>query len=264
MPGLFEVLSTLSQEVAIACYPNGTLLPSVTTRQITIESAEGPIRGQEDFDMVAGYSHVYVYPDAKERNVTKFERIFQPMIKSEATIILTVENDTVTISGTVEIPQAVMIVNNGIGYGYQILAGDTLNDIAVKTAALIPGAIAVDNVITIPDSHSLIARVATNYTAAEEIGRIERVFNINIVSPTPADRSTILNAIDVYLKLNYRIIGSDNFYLLLFYQDTKVTDQLSQERVYKATLQYMIQYPITFTSNFTTITHPYVNLTVNQ
>jgi hypothetical protein len=263
MPGLFEVLATLGQEVATACYPNGTMQPSVTTRQITIESGEGPIRSQEDFDLVAGNSHVYVYPDAKERIVTKFERIFQPMTKSLPTLILTVSSNTVTITGSVSIPQAVMIINNGIGYGYQVQGGDTLNDIASNTAALIPGATSTDNVITIPDSYSLIARVATNYSASEEIARTERVFNINIVSPTPTDRATILNAIDVYLKLNFRIVGSDNYYLLLFYQDTKVTDQLSHERVYKATLQYMIQYPTTYTSNFTSITDPFANVAVN-
>lgn len=263
MPGLFDVLTTLSQQVAIACYPNGTLSPSITTRQITIESGEGPIRTQEDFDLVAGNSHVYVYPDSRERVVTKFERVFNPMTLSAPTITLTVLDNTVTIGGAVSIPQAVMIINNGIGYGYQIQLGDTINVIAANTAAIIPGATVIGNVITISDSNSLIARVATNYSASEEIARIERVFNINIVSPTPADRSTILNAVDIYLKLNFRIVGSDNFYLLLFYQDTKVTDQLAHERVYKATLQYMIQYPTTVTNNYTTITDPLLNLTVN-
>jgi hypothetical protein len=259
MPGLFDVLTTLAQRAAIACYPNGTSSPSVTTRQITIESGEGPIRSQEDFDLVAGNSHVYVFPDARERVVTKFERIFQAMTRVPATIDLTVLDNTVTIEGLVTIPQAVMIINNGIGYGYQIAADDTLDTIATNTAALIPGGTAIDNVITIPGSHSLIARVTTPYSAAEEISRVERVFNINIVSPTPADRATILNAIDVYLKLNFRIAGSDNFYLLLFYQDTKVTDQLEHERVYKAVLQFMIQYPTTVTQNFTTITDSFVN-----
>ncbi len=264
MPGLFDVLTTLGQQVAIACYPNGTGQPSVTTRQITIESG-APIRSQEDFDLVAGNSHVYVYPNPMERVVTKFQREFQPMTKSAATIVATVSGITVTFTGSITTPQAVMIINNDIGYGYQVQAGDSLNDIAANTAALIPGASAVGNVITIPGSHSLIARIATNYTAAQEISRVDRMFDISIVSPTPADRSTILNAIDVYLKRNFRIVGSDNFYLLLDYHDTKVTDELSHERVFKAILQYIIQYPTTFTENFTTITDPFINtLTVNS
>lgn len=263
MPGLFDVLNTLAEQVTTACYPNGTSQPSVTGNQISIEQGY-PIRTQQDVDMDLGYSHVYLYPSSKERVVTKFQRDLQPMIKTAATITAIVNVSQVTIGGTVSIPQAVMIINNDIGYGYQIQSTDTLDSIAAALANLIPGATAIGPVITIDNSYSLIANIATNYSAAEEIARIERVFQITIVSPSPTDRSTILNAIDVYLKLNYRIVGSDNFYLLLFYQDTPVTDMLEHEEVYKATLEFMVQYPTTITNNYTTITDSFINsITVN-
>jgi LysM repeat protein len=263
MPGLFDVLATLAAQVTTACYPNGTSSPSVTGKQITIQQGF-PIRVQQDIDLTAGHSHVYVYPTTKERVVTKFQRDFQPLTLTASTLTATVSGITVTIGGSVSTPQAVMVINNGTGYGYQVQSGDTLNSIATNVAALIPGASAVGPVITIPGSHSLIARIATNYSASEELARVERVFDIFIVSPNPTDRATILNAIDVYLKINFRIVGSDNFYLLLFYQDQPVIDMLEQEYVYKGILQYMVQYPTTVTNNYTTITDPFINsLTVN-
>lgn len=256
MATLLQVLETLAAQAFNACYPNGTGQPSVTSKQISIESGF-PIRSQQDFDLGSGFSHVYVYPTEKERVVTKFQRIFQPIQQSSPTITLTVLQNTVTVTGTVSTPQAVMVINNDIGYGYQIQSGDTLNSIAANTAALIPGATSVANMIIIPSSHSLVARVATNYSAAEELSRVERVFNIYVVSPNPVDRSIILDAIDVYLKENYRMTLPDNFIGMVFYQDTIFQDDLEQYTVYKGCLGYMIQYPTTLTQNYTTITDPF-------
>jgi len=263
MPGLFDVLNTLATEVTTACYPNGTSSPSVTGKQISIEQGF-PIRTQEDVDMDAGYSHVYLYPTSMERVVTKFQRDYQLLNLSPATLLLIVSGNKVTVTGIVSIPQAVMIINNGIGYAYQVQSGDTLDAIAANAASLIPGASASNNIITISGSYSLAARVATNYSAGEELARIERKFQIVVISPNPTDRATILNAVDVYLKQNFRIVGSDDFYLLLFYQDTPVTDMLEHEEVYKGTLEYIVQYPTTYIQNFTTIADPFVNsLTAN-
>jgi hypothetical protein len=264
MPGLFDVLNTLATQVTTACYPNGTGMPSVTTRQISIEQGF-PIRTQEDVDMDAGYSHVYIYPTNKERVVTKFQRDFQGLTKTASTLTATVLNNTVTIGGTVSTPQAMMVISNGIGYGYQVQTLDTLTTIATALALLIPNATSLGTVITITQSNSLIARVATNYTAAAEISRVERVFSIYVISPSPTDRATILNAVDVFMKLNFRIVGSDNFYMLLFYQDQPVTDMLEHEEVFKGQLDYMVQYPTTVTNNYTSITDPFINsIAVNQ
>lgn len=258
MSGLFSILNTLAQQVNNACYPNGTSSPSVTGNQITIE-AGFPIRTQLDVDLQSGYSHVYVYPDPKQRDVTTFERVYNKLIKTPPTIITSVNNNTVTFSGSVSVPQAVMIVNNGIGYAYNVLISDTLSSIATALASLIPGAASIGPVITILGSYSLSSYVATNYTAGRELSRTEGIFNIFIDSPNPIDRSIILDAIDVYLKINFRIVAADDFYILLFYNDVKVMDSLEKEGIYQARLMYMIQFPTTDISNFTSITHPFVN-----
>lgn len=258
MPGIYAVLNTLAQQVENACYPAGIMSPSVTGNQITIE-AGFPIRTQLDKDLQLGYSHVFVYPDVKQRAITKFEREYLPLQKTPATLVATVSGMTVTITGTVTLPQSVMVIVNGTGYGYGVVMGDTVNTVAAGLAALIPGAVAVNNVVTVASAYSLIARISTNFTAGRELARIEGVFNIYIESPNPEDRAVILDAVDTYLKVNFRIVGSDDFYLLLFYHDLKATDELEKEGVYKARLMYMIQYPTTQITNFTSITQPFVN-----
>lgn len=256
MATLLQVLQTLTSLVATACYPNGTSMPSVTTKQISIESGF-PIRTQQDLDLGSGFSHVYVYPTDKERVVTKFQRIYQPMTKTAATIVLTVSGNNVTVTGTISVPQAVMIIVNGVGYGYQILSNDTLDSIASNTAALIPNATASGNIIMIPNQYSLIARVTTAYTATEELSRVDRIFGIYVVSPNFTDRSTIIDAMDVFLKENYRITLPDNFVGMVFYNDTIIHDDLEQYTVYKGWLNYTIQYPTTLTNAFTSITDPF-------
>lgn len=263
MATLLQVLQTLTSLTATACYPNGTGQPSITTRQITIESGY-PIRTQQDVDLGDGFSHVYVYPTDKERVVTKFQRIYQPMTKESPTLVLTVLNDTITVSGTVTVPQAVMIIVNGVGYGYQVLISDTLNTIATNIVALIPGASAMGSVITIPNAYSLDGRITTAYSAAEELSRSERVFGIYVASPNFTDRATIIDAIDVYLKQNYRITLPDDFVGMVFYNNTIMHDDLEHYTVYKGWLSYMIQYPTTITNQFTSITDPFYTLAVNE
>jgi len=258
MAGLFDVLNTLSSLVTSAVYPNGTGLPSVTGKQVTIQQGF-PIRTQQDIDLLAGYSHVSVYPTSKERVVTKYQRDYQPLTSTPATLTTTVSGQTVTIGGTVSTPQAVILIVNKIGYGYQVQNNDTLNTIAASLAALIPGATATGNVITITGAYSIIGRLSTPYTAGEELCRVDRVFEIIISSPNPTDRATLINAIDVAMKLNYRITLSDGFTGMVFYADTRVDDMLEKQGEYQGILDYTIQYPTTLINIFTGIADPYVN-----
>lgn len=262
MPGLFSVLTTLASQVTTAVYPNGTGMPSVTGKQVTIQQGY-PIRTQQDVDLVAGFSHVSVYPTTKERVVTKYERIYQSITQTAPTLTLTVSGITVTVGGIVSTPQAVVIIVNRKGYGYQVQSTDTLNNIATNTAALIPGATATGNVISIPSAFKIVTNISTPYTAGEELCRVDRIFEIVIVSPNPTDRSTLTDAIDVFMKLNYRVTLADQFVGMVFYNDTKVDDMLEKSAVYKTILEYTIQYPTTLINTFTTISDPFANIVVN-
>jgi len=259
MPDLSQVLTTVTLLAESAVYPSGTSQPSVAGVQVTVE--EGwPISTQIDKDLAAGYAHVSVFPTNKERVVTKFEREFQPNQKTAATLTATVTGQTITIGGTVTIPQAVMVIVNGQaaqGYGYQVLVNDTLDSIAAGIADLIPGSSAVGAVVTVPSAFDLVARIATAYTASEELSRQERVFMISVWAPNPNIRYLLGSAIDIAFKQNYRIVLPDNYYGQVFYSHVEEIDILEQQIIYRRNLFYNVQYPTTVTNTYTTITDPY-------
>lgn len=259
MPDLSSVLNTVAGNLVTPVYPNGTGQPSIVApAQVTIEAA-WPIRTQLDKDLQAGNAHVSVYPTNMERVMTKFERNFQPSIATAATLMATVSGNTITITGTVSVPQSMMAIVNYQGYAYTVQAGDTLNSIATNWANAIPNATAYENVITIGGVYSLIARIATQYSAAQELARMDRVFMISIWSPTPTIRATLESAIDIYMKQNYRIPLADNFFAQVFYDQMPWTDMLEKSLIYRSDLRYIIQYPTTVTDEFTTVADPYVN-----
>lgn len=258
MASLGQVTQTIAQNLVTPIYPNGVDNPSIVGVQVTINDG-WPIRSQLDIDLENGLAHVSVFPTTKERVITKYERIYQPLTQVAPTIILTVRGKTVTVTGTVSTPQGVMLIVNGIGYAYTIMSGDTLDTIAANTAALILGATATGNVITISGAYSIVARVVTPYSAAEELSRVDRVIMISVWAPNPSMRATLEAAIDVYMKENYRIVMPDGFYAQVFYEGINWVDMLEKSLIYRSDLSYIIQYATTLTTNFTSIGDAFVN-----
>lgn len=255
MADLSDVLVKLEDLITQAVYPNGIDQPSVAGVGVVIEQG-WPIRSKLDISLTMGNAHVSVFPTNKERVVTKFERVFIPIQKTPATISATVLGQTVTIGGVVTIPpaQAVMVIVNNIGYAYQVLESDTLNSIASSLANIIPSATAVESVITIPIAKKLIARITTPYSAGQELGRQERVFMITVWAPNPTIRTLLGSAIDVFFRLNYRIVLSDDYFAQVFYSGVRDTDILQKSKIYRRDLDYNIQYATTRVEEFTTIT----------
>ena len=261
MSDLSEVRNTIAQNLVTPIYPNGTSMPSIAGIPITI-NAGWPIRTNLDQQLQMGNGMVSVYPMKQERVVTKFQRKFYPNTYTAPTITLTVTGQTVTVTGTVTIPQATMILANGLGYAYKILITDTRDTIAANTAALIAGATATGNVITLPSSYySIIARVSSNYPASQELARVDRLFMITIWVPDENSRFLLGNAIDIYMKQNYRIPMPDNFFAQVFYHNTDDTDMLDKSLIYRRDLNYTIQYATTVTENFASITDAFVQST---
>lgn len=263
MSDLSQVRDVIAQNLNTPVYPNGLNNPSIAGVPVTIYSG-WPIRTELDKQLQLGNAVVSVYPKNQERDVTKFQRIFQSNTVTPATLVLTVNSraETITITGTVSIPQAVMIIMNGIGYGYAVQANDTLSSIATNVAALIPGASALANVITLTSAHSIIARVSTAYTASEELGRVDRVFMITCWCTDENVRFLLGNAIDIYMRENYRIPMPDNFFAQVFYHNINDFDDLDKSLIYRRDLNYTVQYAVTLTTSVMSIVDPFVNLTL--
>lgn len=253
MSELSQVLSTITNFVEQAVYPNGTGQPSVAGVQVTIESG-WPIRSQLDTDLKAGYAHVSVYPTNQERVVTKFGREFESNTFSAPTIITTVSYisgiPVVTLSGTITLPEAVLVIADNITYSYRVLNTDTLNSICVALGNLIPGASVIGTAITLNSNFKAIARVSSNWTASQELSRQERIFRITCWAPNDPIRSALAGAIDITMKQNYRMPMPDNYYAQVFYSHQDDIDNLEKSIVYQRVLYYIVQYATTVVNNY--------------
>ena len=257
MADLSQVRQTFAENLVNAVYPNGINMPSVAGVEVTINDG-WPIRTNLDKILQMGKAMVSIYPTNQSRVVTTFQRNFIPNTLTPATLTATVAGNTVTIGGTVSIPQAVMLIVNNIGYSYQVLITDTLSSIATALTSLISGASSIGSVITLPQSYSLIARITSNYTASAELAREDRVFMITAWCPTEAIRFQLGQAIDIYMKLNYRVPMVDNFFAQVFWHKTLDTDMLDKSLIYRRDLYYTIQYATTITQNYASISDPFV------
>ncbi len=260
MSDITTVLETIAQNIVSAIYPNGTSQPSVTGERVIVGTAD-PVRSNLDESLKLNRSHVGVFSANMNRVVTKFERVYRPLTKADATIILTVSDDTVTVSGTVEVPQSVMIIVDGVGYGYSVEGEDTLATIAANTAALIPDAGAVGAVITIENAREIIARVSTEYTAIEELGRIESVVDIKCYCPNPTARRVLASAINNYMLQSYRMPMPDGYFAMISWKGDSIDDSFEKSRLYMQKLSYIVQYATTLATGFMSITNPYVRST---
>lgn len=260
MADLTDVQNALVGMVEQAVYPNGISQPSVAGVDVSIFPG-WPIRNVLDDEMKAGNAMISVFTTNKVKDVTKFERVFQDVQAVPVTITATVVGNVVTIGGTVSVPQAVMIVVDGVGYSYQVLITNTLDDIATALSLLIPNSIALGSTLTVDYKKSLIARIVTQISAAEELGRQERVFQITCWCNNPTIRSLLAPPIDIFFRLQYRFVLPDGFYCHMWWDNDTETDDLEIPLIYRRDLFFRVQYATTNTQTFTTVADNVLNVT---
>jgi len=263
MASLGDVLSVLTQNVTDAVYPNGLLQPSTAGIDTTIISA-WPIRNDIDDILKSGKALISVFPTNKVKVVTKFERVYQDIETTQPTLTATVLGQTITIAGTVSVPQAVTAIVDNVAYSYQVLISDTLTTIAANVAALIPGATSLGTVITLTNPYSVSTTIATAATSALELSRQERVFLIRCWTTDPIIRDNLMNPIDIAFKENYRIVLPDGFYGITWPMESAQAymDDWEKSLLIVGNLEYKVQYPTTLTNTFTTITSTKQNLNI--
>ena len=259
MADLTDVTNALVGLVEQAVYPNGLLQPSVAGVDVSIFAGH-PIRNKLDDTMQAGKAMVSVFPTNKERDVTKFFRDFKDESYVPNTITAEVVNDTVTIGGTVSVPQSVVIIVDGVSYGYPLLITDTVDSIAASLSSLITGSTVLGSVITIPFDKTLVARIAVTVNVVQELGRRERVFNITCWTNDPSIRALLAPPIDILLQKNYRFVLPDGVYCHVWYDHTEEIDDLQIPLIYRRNLFYRVQYATTNTEQATSITSVIANV----
>lgn len=254
MADLDDVMTALTTTIAGVLYPNG--IGSASSAGASVKVYPGwPVPNVLNTDLAAGKAHVSIFPRPEERNTTRYLGGYQTATVIPATLTATVSGATITIGGTVSLPQAVMaILNFGrSAYSYIVQIGDNLNTITAGLAALIPGATVNGVVITVTGALELKTQVITSGKAIKEVGRQERLFQLVIWAPTPAIRSAIARVVDAALRQTERFTLPDGSSARLIYKSSPMTDMLEKSAIYRRDLYYTVEYATTVETTFYTI-----------
>ncbi|MBV8697381.1 hypothetical protein [Bradyrhizobium sp.] len=250
-----DVANVLKSIVVATVYPNGTSQPSIVGVTVGIERG-WPIPNELQSQLAAGQCIVSIFdPPGMERNTTRYERDDQVVAAPVHTLTAFVAGNTITIGGTVQVPQNVIAVCGGrFAFSYQVQANDTLNTIAAGLAALIaaqfPGTAASGAVITVAGKPGILqARIAAVGQVWTEQGRQEKVFWIVCWCPTPQLRDQLAPAIDLPLRQLDRITMPDQGSARLIYHSSREIDDGEKNDIYRRDLLYSVEYAAATVTN---------------
>lgn len=255
MADLTDVENAMVALIAQTLYQNGTAQPSVAGVDC-IAYAGWPTASRLDADLIAGKTHVTVFPTATERNTTRYPKDWQTLAVNPATLTLAIAGQTVTVGGAMPAPftaHNLGILAGGKNYTYAVQAADTLASIATALAALLavdfPGTTSAGAVITCPVAcHLTAVRVGTTGTSIRELRRQERVFQITVWADTPAHRDAVAQPVDVTLAATQFLSLADGTVARLIYKGSPVTDANQKAKLYRRDMLYTVEYATTQTA----------------
>ncbi|PXX42217.1 hypothetical protein [Aquitalea magnusonii] len=248
MADVTDVLNALAGLAAGIVYPNGTAAPSISGTPVKIYPG-WPVPNVLEADLAQQRAHISVFAHETERNTTRFMRRWNTVTPASVTLAAAVTGNAVALSGTVSVPQNVMLLVNGKPYAYAVQPADTLNSIAAALATLLhsnyPAATSTGSILTIPTAYSVIARVGGFATVQQEIGRIEKRFQLTIWADDPGRRSGLAQAIVPALMDTAWLQMPDGTAARLIYRGGHDSDEKQKSRLYKRDIFVTVEYAVT-------------------
>lgn len=264
MADLSDVENALVAVVAQVFYPNGTGQPSALGAPVRIYRG-WPSKPELETDLRSGAVNVSVYALNRERSVTRFQNNWRLLSgPAEPTLTLTVSGNTVTVGGTVAVPQnAAVIVNGASGYSYALQETDTPTTIATALVSLINAdnadAFSSGPVITVPGAVSLVGRAGTFGNSLRELKRQRRDIQIALWASTPSLRDQVAILLDPALAAMEFIALADGTAGRMVYVGSPHDDTVQKEILYRRNLIYSVEYGTTQSRNDAAIIVPVVN-----
>ncbi len=260
------VLNALKSLCIDAIYPNNTSQPSIIGKAVLFRKGQ-PDPVSLDPELRDGKARVNLW-DGVMRDATRFPyHDWETAYITPATIVLTVSENTITLSGTVAINQSILVVVNNENpspYSYEIQESDTLDTIAANLAALIPTASAAGAVITVSNAHALQAHMVTQGIAIRETQRQQQLVKICIRANTASDRSIIVNAINNYLSLFPSFELENDYSVRLIHKGDQNDDRFQKAALLQNMMSYEVEYSTIETQICYTIADPFAVTTRTQ
>ena len=265
MADLSDVENALVSIIAQVFYPAGTGQPSALGAAVRIYRG-WPSKPELEADLRAGAVNVSVYAQNRERVVTRFQNACRLLTGPPTpTVTFSVSGQTVTIGGTVSVPQnAAVIVNGAAGYSYALQQTDTPTTIATALAALVvadhPEATSAGPVLTVPGAVSLVGRAGTFGTSLRELKRQRRDIQIALWANNPTLRDQVAILLDPALAAMEFIPLADGTAGRLVYVSSPHDDTVQKEILYRRNLIYSVEYGTTQTRSDAQIIVPVVDV----
>ncbi|WP_369606278.1 hypothetical protein [Serratia marcescens] len=262
MADLSDVMSYLAGTIAAMVYPNGTSNPSIAGVRIRVYPG-WPLPNELETQLKAGNVDISIYPLGSERKKPiGIGRPYYIIDPGTPTITATVSGQAVTFSGTISVPQNIYLLINGNGYHHPVQPTDTLTSIATGYATTIAGATSAGPTLTVPSAREIIARVGAIGSAARELKRQEKEFQICVWAPTPALRDMIGGAIDALLSESSDSVFSDQSHGIVRYCRTSQTDEKQKfNTLYRRDVVYSVEYATTQIISAPQVVAPILNIT---
>ncbi len=264
MANLSDVEDTLVSVVSGILYPNGASNPSVISSVDNIYIYAGwPRPADLEGDAKANNAHVTIFPQGQGRDTTRFRQNWHEQYIAPATIFTSLAGNVVTLTGSVSVPQSVMIVVNGIGYAYQVLIADTLTSICEALALLIPNSTALGETLTINGAFSIIPRVTQIGRIVKEVKRQETVLSVITWTNARDKRTAIADVIEAELAVMERFVLPDNYFAALTYKGIQDHDELQKTyAIYRRDLIFRVEYATTVSMEAYEITSTIENISL--
>ncbi len=260
MADLSDVEVALETLVTAAVYPAGVpagSAPPSPTAGAPVRVRRGwPDATKLDADLAAGIVNVSIYSmPGHSRPVPRYTDEWRLVASGVPTITATVTGNQVTFSGSGGPGQLAGVQLAGVAYAVQ--APSDAADVATALAAIVPGATADGDVLTLTAAPDY-ARTGAGVTEAMEVRRQVQGFRIGLWCPTPATRDTVASVVDAALaSFDQEFVTlPDGSGGLVRYQGTLSDDVPSKANLWRRDLQYSVEYPTLLTRTTPPILFP--------
>jgi hypothetical protein len=259
MADISDVYAAFCTAILAVLYPSGAPQPGIAspvTGSVCRIYPGWPAGYELDADLLAGTVNVSVFsPQGGFHNTTRFPRSWITTGSAPTTLSAAVSGTTVTFSGTMpsaDVQNVAVIVDN-VPYVYQTGQYDTLATVAAGLATAISAnrtATANGAVLTIPNSHLIVARIGGVQTGILPVQQVTRNFQVHFFCNSPAQRdlasAPVVSALasSIFLSLN------DGTGARIILTNDIVLDVAQKPLCYRRILGFSVEFSITQASTF--------------